>query len=62
MKKKCGECKWMDVFEEFCLLGRNPKKCDSFKVRRGDDEFAERLIDAHTDGAIDEDKIKGRKK
>ena len=62
MGKKCKECKWMDIFEEFCLLGRDSGKCNSFKARRGDDEFAERLVDAHTNGVVDEDKIKGRKK
>ena len=60
MDKKCVECKWMDTFEEFCLLGRESKKCNSFKARRGDDDFATRLIDAHTDGVVDEDKLKER--
>lgn len=62
VEAKCKKCKWLDVFEEFCLLGRDAKKCISFKARRGDDSLAKRLIDAHGNGVIDEDKIRGTKK
>lgn len=40
----CIDCKYRHPRKRTCMLGRDPVKCASPRVRRGDEELFERIV------------------